>query len=439
MSAGLRAGTNNDGYLQINATDVLTALSSGRIGIGTSTPTQKFHIYDGNNHLRFGDILGGSTPVVQLEDSTGFPVEVEAFGADLTLRTGNTRRLTILSDGNVGIGITNPSTKLQVSGTIFSNLSGTGSLYLGYTTSSSRVAGAVVATESPSYGATGKLGFYVTCWGLGTNYGLHEVMAIDQRTADEVNPTIWMQGKVGIGTTNPTEKLQVHDGRIICTSNSLHGVLSGYSTGVTVSGQTNNANIASNCMYTAFSQDPTTNRTSFRGRFNLTLFGNGTDAAMPVYFSKFGYSGTELNTGGEFHGWIRIVTPGSTNPTSYNYSGYNNWANFNFQARFDLVHWNAKPHLFAIEHYIPYGRAGIFDIDVSSTQSLFTIWMLPGSYTVEFETCDGLTAHWRNNNDVGGAVDMREANSIVTRSPIAYASRDTRYDNTILWGANLAV
>ena len=29
MSTGLRAGTNNDGYLQVNGTDVLTALSSG--------------------------------------------------------------------------------------------------------------------------------------------------------------------------------------------------------------------------------------------------------------------------------------------------------------------------------------------------------------------------------------------------------------------------
>jgi hypothetical protein len=250
-------------------------------------------------------------------------------------------------------------------------------------------------------------------------------------------------GNVGIGTTNPIDKLHVQDGRILNFHNvsgtTIHGVVSGYSIGTVATGQTNNANVASNCTYVGFSNDTSTGRTSFRGRFNLTLFGNGTDAAMPVYFTKFGYSGVESGTGGEFHGWIRIATPGSTNPTSYNYSGYNNWANFALQARFDLVHWNAKPHLFAIEYYIPYGRAGIFDIDVSGTQSMFTIWMLPGSYTVEFDACDGLTAHWRNNNNVGGAVDMREASSIVTRSPLAYASRDTRYDSTIMWGSNLVV
>jgi hypothetical protein len=46
MSTGLRAGTNNDGYLQVNGTDVLTALSSGRIGIGTTGPARKVEIVD---------------------------------------------------------------------------------------------------------------------------------------------------------------------------------------------------------------------------------------------------------------------------------------------------------------------------------------------------------------------------------------------------------
>ena len=44
MSTGLRAGTNNDGYLQVNGTDVLTALSSGRIGVGTTNPYTTLHV-----------------------------------------------------------------------------------------------------------------------------------------------------------------------------------------------------------------------------------------------------------------------------------------------------------------------------------------------------------------------------------------------------------
>ena len=44
MSTGLRAGTNNDGYLQVNGTDVLTALSSGKIGVNVDTPTTLVHI-----------------------------------------------------------------------------------------------------------------------------------------------------------------------------------------------------------------------------------------------------------------------------------------------------------------------------------------------------------------------------------------------------------
>ena len=44
MSTGLRAGTNNDGYLQVNGTDVLTALSSGNLGVGTTSPSAPLEV-----------------------------------------------------------------------------------------------------------------------------------------------------------------------------------------------------------------------------------------------------------------------------------------------------------------------------------------------------------------------------------------------------------
>lgn len=55
MSTGLRAGTNNDGYLQVNGTDVLTALSSGNVGIGTSTP----NTYNNYSTLTLNGTNGG--------------------------------------------------------------------------------------------------------------------------------------------------------------------------------------------------------------------------------------------------------------------------------------------------------------------------------------------------------------------------------------------
>ena len=319
--------------------------------------------------------------------------------------------LTLLNDGNVGIGTTNPIVTLDVFGPIRSSRSAYPKLSL-YNTS--------ITKEWLIEGISSNLG--ITEAGVNTHL------------------TVAAGGNVGIGTTNPAGKLDVRGGVIYnYTTDNTNGLQSGYNTGVVATGQTNNANVASNSPFIAYASSPSSGRSSYRGKFDLTVFGNGTSSAMPVQFTKFGYSGTESSLGGEFHGWIRITSPGSSNPTDYNYSGYNNWATMTFQARFDLAHWNAKPSMFAIEHYAPYAMANIFDIFVSGTQSMFVIYLLPNLYTVEYEVCQGLTAHWRNDNNVGGAIDIRESNTISTFNPLAHASRDTRYDSTIMWGGNLAV
>ena len=44
MTAGIRSGTSNDGYIQVNGSDVITALSSGNVGIGNTSPSTKLHV-----------------------------------------------------------------------------------------------------------------------------------------------------------------------------------------------------------------------------------------------------------------------------------------------------------------------------------------------------------------------------------------------------------
>jgi len=133
MSTGLRAGTNNDGYLQVNGTDVLTALSSGRIGIGTTGPARKVEIVDtaatvlqlnstssdgtslrilhsGNDKMYMG--LAGDFIIGQANNVTDSAIR--SNGSLLFASGGGTERLCITSTGNVGIGTTNPGGKLEV-------------------------------------------------------------------------------------------------------------------------------------------------------------------------------------------------------------------------------------------------------------------------------------------------------------------------------------
>ena len=124
MSIGLRAGTNNDGYLQVNGTDVLTALSSGNIGIGTGTPLANLHIESSAYPtLKLQNTSGASGfPVLQIINNISgqrnYQIENGRDSGCLQIRDNSAAvtRLTLTSSGNVGIGTTNPSAKLHVVG-----------------------------------------------------------------------------------------------------------------------------------------------------------------------------------------------------------------------------------------------------------------------------------------------------------------------------------
>jgi hypothetical protein len=115
---------------------------NGNLGIGVSSPSQLLHVYKGNTGglggaimidnnglavanetaLMFGD--GGASNIRAAISST---TENTPYYGDLKFKTGQsvysslTTRMIIKGDGNVGIGTTSPSQKLQVIGTVLAS------------------------------------------------------------------------------------------------------------------------------------------------------------------------------------------------------------------------------------------------------------------------------------------------------------------------------
>jgi hypothetical protein len=125
---------NSGGDLSIQYGDTgvtntrFTIASTGNVGIGTTSPSSKLHINFGSDFdgLRLQNSTRGhnyllSTSGVTAQSFVIYDVDnatnLATFGNDTsTLYTSGSARLTIASTGNVGIGDTSPSFKLDISG-----------------------------------------------------------------------------------------------------------------------------------------------------------------------------------------------------------------------------------------------------------------------------------------------------------------------------------
>lgn len=124
-------------HLTTNNSPKLTILNGGNVGIGTASPTQKLDVQNGNARINnafvgdvgFGTIWANFSHQNQA-NSTGYGF-LHASDGNFTLinkqntgvgyigfRVGNIDQAVITNAGNMGIGITNPSQKLDILGKI---------------------------------------------------------------------------------------------------------------------------------------------------------------------------------------------------------------------------------------------------------------------------------------------------------------------------------
>jgi hypothetical protein len=205
---------------------------TGNVGIGTTSPSVKLHVEANSNVARFTSSInsvpvsfyttGNSVSTIGFKGSTStndYNVRCGADANDYVIYTNNAEKFRINSSGNVGIGTTSPSYKLDVSA------SGVGGIRS--VTSVSGWAGWFENTNNSS-------GVVVTA---GVDSG-DAPLLIRKQDGTELfsvrgNGTSWFQnGNVGIGTTSPSEKLDVNGN--IANSGDSRGI---YWTGGTTNSQ----------------------------------------------------------------------------------------------------------------------------------------------------------------------------------------------------------
>ena len=202
-------GVNSNIILKTDNTERMRIDSSGSVGIGVTSNINGTLTLPNNGIISFHDAVGNARN--SLEFSSG-ELKHGAAGAGLstqTFFTNGAERMRINSSGNVGIGTTSPSAKLEVAG----DIRGTESLIVkdtGGTKSLSLLRELNYATinngaETLNYNALNHI--FLT--------GLNEKMRINST------------GNVGIGTTSPGEKLSVSGnsnitGKLAIGSTSSH-------------------------------------------------------------------------------------------------------------------------------------------------------------------------------------------------------------------------